>query len=177
LILALSADNAKSFVDRATVTDHPWDPTVDAVWAHGNPNITFIGDYFGLGSSRLGFFPFWMDTRTGTQEIFTSRLAARPADIYIRDSSSDTGAVPSPGFHWEAPDLIVRRQADGNVNFVDQDLLRDGHTDHYVYGRVWNLGPNAAENVTLAVTVGNYPSLIGLPGAEFRYPEDWYRGD
>jgi hypothetical protein len=177
VILAVSADNAKSFLDRATVTDHPWDPAVDAVWAHGNPNITFIGDYFGLGSSQLGFFAFWMDTRTGTQEIFTSRLAVRPADIYIRDSSSDTGAVPSPGFHWEAPDLIVRRQPDGNVNFVDQDLLRDGHTDHYVYGRVWNLGPAAAENVTLAITVGNYPSLVGLPGAEFRYPQDWYPGD
>jgi hypothetical protein len=177
VVLAVSTDNAEQFVDRATVTDKPWDPTVDAVWAHGNPNVTFIGDYFGLGSSRLGFFPFWMDTRTGTQEMFTSRLAVRPADIYIRDSSSDIGAVPSPGYHWEAPDLIVRRQPDGNANFVNQDLLRDGVTDHYIYGRVTNTGPNAAENVTLAVTVGNYPSLIGLPGAEFRYPQDWYPGD
>jgi hypothetical protein len=25
--------------------------------------------------------------------------------------------------------------------------------------------------------VGNYPSLIGLPGAEFRYPQDWYKAD
>jgi hypothetical protein len=164
-------------VDRATVTDMPWDPTVDAVWAHGNQNLTFIGDYFGLGASRLGFFPFWMDTRTGTQEMFTARVAVRPADVFIRDSSSDTGTVPSPGNHWEAPDLIVRRQPDGNVTWVDQDLLRDGVTDHYVYGKITNLGPNPAENVTLAVTVGNYPALDALPGLEFRYPQDWYSGD
>jgi len=177
VVLGVSINDGATFVDRATVTDQPWDPTVDAVWAHGNPAITFIGDYFGLAASRLGFFPFWMDTRTGTQEIFTSRLAARPADLYIRDSSADSGAVPSPGNHWEAPDLIVRRQPDGAVTFVNQDLVRDGVTDHYIYGRTTNLGPNAAENVTLAVTVGNYPSLIGLPGSEFRYPQDWYPGD
>jgi hypothetical protein len=177
VVLTVSADNAATFVDRATVTDMPWDPTVDEVWAHGDPTVTFIGDYFGLAASQLGFFPLWMDTRTGTQEMFTARVAVRPADIFIRDSSSDTGAVPSPGNHWEAPDLIVRRQPDGNVTWVDQDLLRDGVTDHFVYGKITNLGPNPAQNVTLAVTVGNYPALNALPGLEFRYPQDWYAGD
>ena len=177
VVLSVSANNATSFVDRATVTEAPWDPTVDAVWAHGDPNLTFIGDYFGMAASRLGFFPFWMDTRTGTQEMFTARVAVRPADVYIRDSSTDIGSVPSPGFHWEAPDLIVRRQQDGTTNWVDQDLLRDGVTDHWIYGRVTNAGPNPAENVTLAVTVGNYPALDALPGLEFRYPQDWYDGD
>ena len=177
VVLAVSADNAASFVDRATVTEMPWDPTVDAVWAHGNPNVTFIGDYFGFAASRLGFFPLWMDTRTGTQEMFTARVGVRPANVYIRDSSSDTGTVPSPGNHWEAPDLIVRRQQDGNAVWVDQDLLRDGVTDHFIYGKITNLGPNPAENVTLAVTVGNYPALDALPGSEFRYPQDWYPGD
>jgi hypothetical protein len=177
VILGVSADNAATFVDRVTVTDMPWDPTVDAVWAHGDPNVTFIGDYFGLAASQLGFFPFWMDTRTLTQEIFMSRLAVRPADVFIRDSSTDIGTVPSPGNHWEAPDLIVRRQQDGNVNWVSQDLLRDGVTDHFIYGKITNRGPNPAENVTLAVTVGNYPALNALPGLEFRYPQDWYSGD
>ena len=109
--------------------------------------------------------------------MFTARIAVRPADVFIRDSSSDTGTVPSPGNHWEAPDLIVRRQQDGNVTWVNQDLLRDGMTDHFVYGKITNLGPNPAENVTLAVTVGNYPALDALPGLEFRYPQDWYVGD
>jgi hypothetical protein len=171
VVLSVSADDGATFVDRVTVTEMPWDPTVDAVWAHGDPNVTFIGDYFGLAASQLGFFPLWMDTRTGTQEMFTARVSPRPANVYIRDSSSDTGGVPSPGNHWEAPDLIVRRQQDGNAVWVDQDLLRDGVTDHFIYGKISNLGPNPAENVTLAVTVGNYPALDALPGLEFRYPQ------
>ncbi len=177
VILAVSTDNGATFPNRVKVTEQAWDPAVDAPLAHGNPSVTFIGDYFGLDASRLGFFPFWTDTRTGVQEIFTTRVAVQPADLYTRDSSSDVGDVPSPGFHWEAPDLVVRRQPDGDTTFVNEDLLRDGVTDHYVYGRVTNRGPNDARNVKLAVTVGNYPSLNGLPGAEFRYPQDWYQGD
>jgi hypothetical protein len=104
-----------------------------------------------------------------------------PADVYIRDSSADVGDVPSPGYHWEYPDLIVRRAADVDLttgaNFANLDLLRDGVTDHFIYGRVHNRGPNTARNVRLAVVVGNYPSLVGLPGAEFRYPQDWYPRD
>ena len=175
VILAVSTNNATAFPNRVTVTEQPWDPTVDEVWAHGDPNLTFIGDYFGMDASQLGFFPFWTDTRTGVQEIFTARVAVHPADLYIRDSSSDVGHVPSPGFHWEAPDLIVRQQADGNVHFVNQDVMPG--QDNYVYGRVTNAGPNDGKNVRLAITVGNYPSLEALPGAEFRYPQDWYQGD
>ena len=178
VILAVSTNGGSTFPNRVTVTEQAWDPAVDAPLAHGNPNITFIGDYFGLDASRLGFFPFWTDTRTGVQEMFAARVAVNPADIYIRDASADAGIVPysSPNF-WEAPDLIVRRQADGDTTFTNEDLLRDGVTDHYVYGRITNAGPNPARNVTLGVTVGNYPSLQALPGAEFRYPQDWYPGD
>jgi hypothetical protein len=177
VFLAVSTDSGATFPNRATVTDQPWDPAVDAPRSHGDPKVTFIGEYFGLAASRLGFFPFWTDTRTGTQEIFTSRLSVNPADVYIRDSRSDTGDVPSPGDHWEAPDLIVRRQPDGDAVFVNEDLLRDGVTDHYIYGNVTNKGPNTAHNVHLNVVVGNYPALDALPGAEFRYPQDWYQGD
>jgi hypothetical protein len=182
VILAVSTNNGNTFPNRATVTDRPWDPTVDEVYAHGDPNTTFIGDYFGLDASRLGFFPLWTDTRDGRQEIYTSRLAVNPADVYIRDSSSDTGAVPSPGFHWEYVDLVVRRHQDVNLttgaNFANEDLLRDGVTDHYIYARVRNNGPNPAQNVRLSVMVGNWPSILdALPGTEFRYPQDWYKQD
>lgn len=85
--------------------------------------------------------------------------AVRPADLHIRDSSSDIGNVPSPGNYWEAPDLIVRRQLDGDTNFVNEDLLWDGVTDHYVYGRVTKRGPNDGRNVKLVVTVCNYSSF------------------
>jgi hypothetical protein len=74
VILAFSTDNGQTFSKRVTVTDHPWDPAVGAPFSHGDPNVTFIGDYFGLDASRLGFFPLWTDTRTGMQEIYTARV-------------------------------------------------------------------------------------------------------
>jgi hypothetical protein len=74
VLLAVSFNDGDEFTERITVTDSPWDPTLDAPLAHGDPNVTFIGDYFGLDVSSLGFFPFWTDTRTGIQEIFTSRV-------------------------------------------------------------------------------------------------------
>jgi len=175
--LAVSVDNGSSFDDRALVTDQPWDPTVDEVWAHGDSSLTFIGDYFGIDASRLGFYPFWTDTRTGVQEIFCSRLSPNPADVYVRDSSTDMGNVPSPGDHWEYVDLIVRDQPDGDMNFVNVPLYHDGVTDFYVYIRARNNGPNQAKNVTFTTVIGNYPALDGLPGSEFRYPQDWYRDD
>jgi hypothetical protein len=177
VVLAVSTDNGHTFPNRITATDQPWDPTVDEVWAHGSSTLTFIGDYFGLDASRLGFFPFWTDTRTMVQEIFTSRIALNPADVYIRDSSSDTGSVPSPGNHWEAPDLVVRWQQDGATTFVDQGIQSPLLNDHYIYARVTNAGPNPAVNVTVAVTVANWPQLAGLPGTEFSYPQDWYQGN
>ena len=177
VVLAVSTDNGHTFPNRVIVTDSPWDPTVDEVWAHSDPNITFIGDYFGLDASRLGFFPLWTDTRTGVQEISMARLSVNPADVYIRDSNSDTGIVPSPGYHWESVDLVVRWQQDGNTTFGDQGIQKPLLNEHYIYGRVTNNGPNTARNVTLAVTLANWPQLAGLPGTEFRYPQDWYPGD
>lgn len=175
VVLAVSTNNGGSFANRVTVTDTPWDPTVDPVTdEYGN---LFIGDYFGLDASRLGFFPLWTDTRTGVQEIFTSRISVDPADVFIRDSSSDTGAIPSPGNHWEAPDLVVRWAEDGGSPFTDQGIQDPVMNDHYIYGKATNNGPNTARNVTLDVTVGNWPHLAGLPGTEFRYPQDWYPGD
>jgi hypothetical protein len=73
VILAKSFDGGGTFSEHFTVTDQPWDPTVDAPWANGNPNVTFIGDYFGLDASSEGFYPLWTDTRTGIQELWTER--------------------------------------------------------------------------------------------------------
>lgn len=178
VVLAVSTDGGATFTNRVTVSDQPWNPAIDAPNADAKPEVTFIGDYFGLAASSLGFFPFWTDTRTGIQEMFIARLSLYPADLYIRDGPGDTGDVPSPdAVFWESPDIVVRHQPDGDTTFVDQGLLRDGVTNHYVYGRATNRGPNDTAAATLAVTVGNYPSLLGLPGAEFWYPQDWYRED
>jgi hypothetical protein len=72
-VIAISSDGGASFGDRETVTNIPWDPTVDAPFSHGDPTTTFIGDYFGIAADAGGFVPFWTDTRTGIQEIFCGR--------------------------------------------------------------------------------------------------------
>lgn len=75
VMMVATTGPATPFSQRATVTDRPWDPLVDAPLSHGDPKVTFIGDYYGLGGSSLGFYPFWTDTRTGIQEIFTARVS------------------------------------------------------------------------------------------------------
>jgi hypothetical protein len=80
--MALSFDNGVSFSQLFTVTDQPWDPTVDAPWAHGDPNFTFIGDYFGLDAGDQGFYPLWTDTRTGVQELWTDRVFVQQVVLF-----------------------------------------------------------------------------------------------
>lgn len=77
VVLSLSADEGVTF-GRSVLTTQPWDPTVDAPWSHGDPHVTFIGDYMGLDASPQGFQPVWTDTRTGIQELFTTTV---PADL------------------------------------------------------------------------------------------------
>lgn len=79
VVLSLSFDQGETF-GRTVLTTQPWDPTVDAPWAHGDPNVTFIGDYMGLDASPQGFQPVWTDTRTGIQELFTTTV---PADLWL----------------------------------------------------------------------------------------------
>jgi hypothetical protein len=54
--LAISIDNGQTFSERITVTDYLWDPTVNAQNSNKDPKVTFIGEYFGLDPSLLGFF-------------------------------------------------------------------------------------------------------------------------
>jgi hypothetical protein len=73
VFLATSTNAGASFLEVEKVSNVPWDPAVDAPLSHGDPLTTFIGEYFGLGASNRGFVPFWTDTRTGIQEIFSGR--------------------------------------------------------------------------------------------------------
>ena len=86
LVVAESFDGGASF-NHFRVTDQPWNPTVDAPWAHGNSAVTFIGDYFGLDASPKGFLPLWTDTRTGIQELFTAIVPERRCDFIINRST------------------------------------------------------------------------------------------
>lgn len=91
VVIAISVDDGQSFSRRLTVTDYPWDPSVGAPLSHGDPDVTFIGEYFGLDASSLGFFPLWTDTRTGMQEIFTARVN----EIHTRMSGINPSIIPN----------------------------------------------------------------------------------
>jgi hypothetical protein len=75
--LAQSVDGGASFLPNVRVTTQSWDPSVDAPVDGGG--LQFIGDYQGLAVSDQFAFPFWNDTRTGSQEIFTALVpSAQP---------------------------------------------------------------------------------------------------
>lgn len=69
--LAASWDNGATFSYFITVTEKSWDPLVNASFAHGNSNVHFIGEYFGLDAGDEHFALLWTDTRTGVQELFS----------------------------------------------------------------------------------------------------------
>jgi hypothetical protein len=77
VFVARSLDGGLTFLP-FKVTDQPWDPTINAPWAHWrndfskiDASCTFIGDYFGLDASYGGFYPCWTDTRDGQEELYT----------------------------------------------------------------------------------------------------------
>ena len=86
VMMAESSDGGNTF-NHFTVTDQPWDPTLDAPFADANPSITFIGDYFGIDASGAGFYPLWTDTRTGIQELFTAIVPERRCTFIIERST------------------------------------------------------------------------------------------
>ncbi len=86
VMMAESYDGGASF-NYFTVTERAWDPAVDAPWAHGNPNVTFIGDYFGIDASGEGFYPLWTDTRTGIQELWTAIVPERRCTFIVERST------------------------------------------------------------------------------------------
>jgi hypothetical protein len=53
VIIALYTDNGKTFSERITVTEYPWDPTVDVPFSHADPQVTFIGNILFLMPAHL----------------------------------------------------------------------------------------------------------------------------
>lgn len=86
VILSQSFDHGASF-NYFIVTDQPWNPKLDAPLAEGFADTTFIGDYFGLDASNLGFYPLWTDTRTNVQELFTAILPEKGVEFIIDQST------------------------------------------------------------------------------------------
>ena len=58
VVLAISTDDGQIFSNRIVVTDYPWDPAAGAPFSHGDPDVTFIGEYFGLDAALLDSFHY-----------------------------------------------------------------------------------------------------------------------
>lgn len=115
VLFARSVDGGASFTP-TTITDQPWDPAVDAPWAHGDSKVTFIGDYMGLSASKEGFLPVWTDTRTGVQELWTQRVSAR--------SMGPLGSAPTATVLSNGDQIVFWRGTDNNLW---QAIKRGGH--------------------------------------------------
>ena len=113
--IAFSLDNGATFSKYETVTDEPWDPTIDAPLSHGDPNVTFIGDYFGLDASEKGFYPLWTDTRTGIQELWTAIV---------------------PKYTFELPSNVL-----GQVAQILYGIIQDGGGAEIVGGHIIHIPP------------------------------------
>ena len=70
--LTQSVDGGASFLPNVRVTTESWSPDVDA--PVDGSGLQFIGDYQGLAVTDAYAYPFWNDTRTGAQEIFTAAV-------------------------------------------------------------------------------------------------------
>lgn len=94
---------------------------------------------------------------------------ARAVDLWIGDSPTDLGAIPSPPPHWTSPDIWVR-----NLGPANGDNPGDGHQEpiigqtNYMYVNVHNRGASGS-------TAGTF-SVEGFhcnPGTGMLWPTDF----
>ena len=103
--------------------------------------------------------------------ILETTLGLTP-DVYLRDSVSDTGVVPSSGSISASPDIIVRpvREADPTASFGEGSgnensntlsfSVESGH-DNYIYVRMRNRSNTAnATNTTATVYWSEVSTLV-----------------
>jgi hypothetical protein len=115
--MAVSSDKGVTFKQLTTVTDQPWDPGIDAPLAHGDPNLTFIGEYFGFDANKDSFFPLWTDTRTGIQELWMD-IVPRP---WNSGALTTVNNIVSVAGHFSTSDqrhLVVVGTAAGKVHEI-----------------------------------------------------------
>ena len=115
--IAVSYDKGVSFRQLATITDQPWDPSIDAPLAHGDPNLTFIGEYFGFDASTDSFYPLWTDTRSGIQELWMD-IVPRP---WNSGDLTTVNSIVSVAGHFSTGDqrhLVVVGRKQGKVHEI-----------------------------------------------------------
>jgi hypothetical protein len=99
--LAESYDSGETFGHFITLTDRPWDPLLNAPFAHGDSSVQFIGEYFGLDAHEKFFTLMWTDTRTGVQEMWSDQVLTERARHRIDEIYAQVfGGVAKDGGGW-----------------------------------------------------------------------------
>lgn len=74
-VVAASGNDGRTFGRNVRVTQHSWNPAIDAPVPNPKQRTTFIGDYQGLSADTDTVHPFWNDTQNGrSQEIRTASV-------------------------------------------------------------------------------------------------------
>ncbi|NBC15694.1 MAG: S8 family serine peptidase [Bacteroidetes bacterium] len=136
-------------------------------------NTDPIGQWVDNDGDGVNEFSQWYGF--GRVDVDAAVIAARDgtlnADIVVRENLSDTGAVPSTGWHAHSPDIWVRQTDDPipalayGANPPHQNPKRG--QDNYVFCRVRNVGTGASNEVYIRAMITHFP------GFEFRYPEEF----
>lgn len=135
-------------------------------------NTDAIGQWTTDGSGNPVFSQWYGFGRVNAAAaVEGARDFGSGSDVVIRDNLSDTGIVPSGGWHANSPDIWVRKTDDPIPTLAysaappHQNPVRG--QDNYVYLRAKNTGTATTNEVYLRALICHYP------GFEFRYPEEW----
>ncbi len=144
---------------------------VQSIGLLGNNNATFLEcreAALNAVDSLLQTDPNYLNIMDSVKNAFTA--VGIGADIYIRDSLTDMGTIPSIGTLYRSPDIITRIAQVANPSSTLGDMTRDdlaenveAGQDNYVYVRLQNRGSVAGD-----VTINLYwsaPSTFSAPSS------------
>jgi hypothetical protein len=119
---AISRDDGNTFQANTRVTSVSFDGDVNPAYPKsGSCTVTFIGDYIGMAAGADGFYPFWTDTRTGVQEIFSvnSTGVAQTEELVYTNSQPvrDLAFDPKGVLHFSE---ASGAQANGRIHQLTQ---------------------------------------------------------
>jgi hypothetical protein len=112
----------------------------------------------GTRNDRCGY------GRVNAAAAVTRAQAGSTRDLFVRDTTSDTGTVPQPAWgFWDSPDIWVRNADDGGT--VHQNTERG--QDNFLHCRVSNRGSEASHPCWVRFYITTFA------GTQFRYPFDY----
>ncbi|HYP52460.1 MAG TPA: M14 family metallopeptidase, partial [Pyrinomonadaceae bacterium] len=164
---ALAAVRGRNYTLQQSVGLYPTSATTDD-YAFGRHFVDSLKNKVYGYTIEFGtqFVPPFAEMQNIIRDVgaaLTEFCLAANSEVFIRDSATDSGNVPSPGAFWNSPDIWVRNNDDNQT--AHQNTVRG--RDNFVYVRVRNRGVAAALDLKVRVYITTFA------GTEFVHPEDW----